>query len=114
MHIFIISTVKYSAPFSSNDAQSIPKAASREFKLQQVFFQFFSSGLKSDEGGDEMNESHEGFCQFVGASGNAPKFFDSAKEPLTISFLTQSARVFSWTPRIPHVSSKVIFILVCL
>ena len=29
-----------------------------------------------------MNESHEGFGQFVVASGNAPELFDAAKEPL--------------------------------
>ena len=29
-----------------------------------------------------MDESHEGFRQFVVASGNAPEFLDSTKKPL--------------------------------
>ena len=45
-------------------------------------FPAFSSGLKSDESANEMNERHEGFGQFVVASGNPPEFFDSTKEPL--------------------------------
>ena len=39
-----------------------------------------------------MDEGHECFGQLVVESGNSPEFFDSAKEPLTIPFLAQSAR----------------------
>ncbi len=35
-----------------------------------------------------MNESHEGFGQFVVASGDSTEFLDSTKEPL--HFLTHS------------------------
>ena len=38
--------------------------------------------LKPDESADEMDESHESFCQFVVASRNSAEFFDSTKEPL--------------------------------
>lgn len=44
--------------------------------------------MESDEGGDEVDEGHEGFGEFVVASGNAPEFFDATKEPL--HFLTHS------------------------
>ena len=48
--------------------------------------------MKSDECADEMDESHEGFGEFVVASGDAPELFDSAKEPL--HFLTHSVFLF--------------------
>ena len=48
--------------------------------------------LKPDKSADEMDESHEGFGQFVVASGNAAEFLDSTKEPL--HFLTHSIFLF--------------------
>ena len=51
-------------------------------KLFTMDFGFCGGGLKRDEGGDEVDEGHEGARQPVVASGDAPKSFDSTKEPL--------------------------------
>ena len=53
---------------------------------------FCGGWLEGDEGGDDMDESHEGAGKFVVASGDAPKLFDAAKESL--HFLTHSVFLF--------------------
>ena len=53
---------------------------------------FCGGRLEGDEGGDEVDKSHEGAGEFVVASGDAPKLFDAAKESL--HFLTHSIFLF--------------------
>ena len=38
--------------------------------------------MEDNVSGDDVDEGHKGAGEFVVASGGAPEFFDSAKEPL--------------------------------